>query len=527
MEFIFTVTGDRLRLKKGSVAISGNANTYVCNFEFSEDYLGLTKFAVFSSGEEFYTVEIKDCTCALPTEAISGEGIMQVGVFATNALAEDFKRISTNYIGLNIQTGAYSIYSQPKTPDIWESYLLEVMNERKAAEEAAKLAAKNTADETAAMLQAEIDAAKKECSEAASNANAAAERVTEPLSAENISYDNSEAKLSSTSVGGAITELAALHKANAQTIEENAEKISVNAGGIKINTEKLAENSQKIEANTEAIAKNKADAEKGLAEVKEASSLQFANALKGVVSGEAIRVDDVSPVSHNVSVKVRSANILDYTKFRQSQTISGITYTRSDDVMTIDGTATDTIYIFPWSPNIILGKEGDSFEMSMEHIGGTVNEGSVTATFNIGDTVDGAVIPWRSISSQSLQGGVKALPYTPSYLRNFYIYLPAGTSVSNYSFKLKLAKGSAVTAYTPYINDLRGVAVTVSSDQDAEGEVYISNSDGVIEGIKSKSLNMTLATDTEGVVIDLEYNKDINKALLELTNAIISLGGNV
>ena len=284
---------------------------------------------------------------------------------------------------------------------------------------------------------------------------------------------------------------------------------------------------KKIEANTQAIAKNKEEADKALAEAKEASAINFSNALKGTASGEVVRVDDVSPVSHNVSVKVRSSNILDYTKFRQSQTISGITYTCSDDAITIDGTATDTIYIFVWSPNIILGKESDSFEMSMEHIGGTVNNGSVTVTFNVGDTVDGAVIPWRSMSSQTLQGGVKALPYTPSYLRNLYIYLPAGTSVSNYSFKLKLAKGSAVTAYTPYINDLRGVAVTVSSDQDVEGEVYISNAEGVIEGIKSKSLNMTLATDTEGVVIDLEYNKDINKALLELTNAIISLGGNV
>jgi hypothetical protein len=34
-------------------------------------------------------------------------------------------------------------------------------------------------------------------------------------------------------------------------------------------------------------------------------------------------------------------------------------------------------------------------------------------------------------------------------------------------------------------------------------------------------------TDTAGAVIDVENNRDINKAFAELYNAIISLGGNV
>ena len=40
-------------------------------------------------------------------------------------------------------------------------------------------------------------------------------------------------------------------------------------------------------------------------------------------------------------------------------------------------------------------------------------------------------------------------------------------------------------------------------------------------------IDTTIMTDTEGAVISVEYNKDINKAFAELYQAIISLGGNI
>lgn len=56
---------------------------------------------------------------------------------------------------------------------------------------------------------------------------------------------------------------------------------------------------------------------------------------------------------------------------------------------------------------------------------------------------------------------------------------------------------------------------------------YTVNPDGTVDGVKSIAPATTLATDTEGVLIEVEYNKDINKAFAELQQAIISLGGNV
>ena len=74
-----------------------------------------------------------------------------------------------------------------------------------------------------------------------------------------------------------------------------------------------------------------------------------------------------------------------------------------------------------------------------------------------------------------------------------------------------LELGGAATEYEPY----------------KEPITYKPNVDGVVEGVESIYPNMTITTDVYGVVIECEYNKDINKAFAELQQAIISLGGNV
>lgn len=143
MEFRFKASGDRLRISGRQSTASGNANSNVCTFEFSEDYEGLIPFAVFGANNEFYTVKINGKSCTVPSEATENTGIVRVGVFATNGDAEDFKRIATNFVGLNVESGAYSIYTAPETPDIWEEYLKAVNDLSIKAENA-----KNTAAES-------------------------------------------------------------------------------------------------------------------------------------------------------------------------------------------------------------------------------------------------------------------------------------------------------------------------------------------------------------------------------------------
>lgn len=59
----------------------------------------------------------------------------------------------------------------------------------------------------------------------------------------------------------------------------------------------------------------------------------------------------------------------------------------------------------------------------------------------------------------------------------------------------QIEKGSEATDYEPY----------------KEAETYIPYADGTVPGVKSVAPTMTLFTDTEGVVIDLDYNRDINR----------------
>ena len=77
--------------------------------------------------------------------------------------------------------------------------------------------------------------------------------------------------------------------------------------------------------------------------------------------------------------------------------------------------------------------------------------------------------------------------------------------------KLQLELGNIASEYEPYIEP-------VTSNADSEGN---------ITGLVSVSPNMTLTSDTENVIIECEYNRDLMKVIEELTQAIISLGGNI
>ena len=71
--------------------------------------------------------------------------------------------------------------------------------------------------------------------------------------------------------------------------------------------------------------------------------------------------------------------------------------------------------------------------------------------------------------------------------------------------------GSTATEYEPY----------------TEYGDYTVNADGSVDGVRSIYPSMTLMPDTEGVTLDVEYNRDINKAFAELQTALISMGGNL
>lgn len=56
---------------------------------------------------------------------------------------------------------------------------------------------------------------------------------------------------------------------------------------------------------------------------------------------------------------------------------------------------------------------------------------------------------------------------------------------------------------------------------------HVPAADGTISGLTSLSPNMTILTDTKGIVVECEYIRDSNKVIEKLMNAITALGGTV
>lgn len=88
---------------------------------------------------------------------------------------------------------------------------------------------------------------------------------------------------------------------------------------------------------------------------------------------------------------------------------------------------------------------------------------------------------------------------------NIRFYLQASEVAGAYiTFKnFQIEKGNEATDYEPY-----------------NGTEHIPTSDGVVSGLASVSPNMTILTDTEGVIVECEYNKDTNKVVQKLADAL-------
>ena len=95
----------------------------------------------------------------------------------------------------------------------------------------------------------------------------------------------------------------------------------------------------------------------------------------------------------------------------------------------------------------------------------------------------------------------------------FVLYVTASVAVGgNVAFKnFQIELGTTATEYEPF----------------KEPASYTPTPGGTVEGVTSLYPSTTLLTDTEGIIITAEYNRDLNKVIESLVNAIISLGGNV
>ena len=91
------------------------------------------------------------------------------------------------------------------------------------------------------------------------------------------------------------------------------------------------------------------------------------------------------------------------------------------------------------------------------------------------------------------------------------VFWNVANETDKFYFDFQLELGTTATDYEPY----------------KEYTEYTPTADGTVNGVKSLYPTTMLMTDTEGTIIEAEYNRDINKAFAELQQAILSLGGNI
>ena len=227
----------------------------------------------------------------------------------------------------------------------------------------------------------------------------------------------------------------------------------------------------------------------------------YANALKGKVTGNnAVRIDDSSPIEHEMNVRVSSKNLIPYPYVDTTKTVNGITFTdNGDGTITVNGTATANA-IFTFSYNLPINLS-DIYTLSKNILGvhlwvAYYKNNSYIGEKGAYDKATSVLIDLTTIDCDRARCAFQ---------------IAKGTTINKAILKPQLELGSTNTVYEKYV----------------PRKTFTLSADGTVTGIKNIYPTTTLLADKDNVVIDVEYNRDINKAFEELQNAILAQGGNV
>lgn len=218
-------------------------------------------------------------------------------------------------------------------------------------------------------------------------------------------------------------------------------------------------------------------------------------ALKGELSGEVVAASDISPVEHNVGVKVSGVADLTAVKVkRQGKNLCEL------------GTKSFTREGYYALERPLKAGVTYTFSAYVESTDTDSEFSSVRFYDSSGTYISGHWIERKNAAYK--------VDFTPSRdVKNIYLYASTASDVSvgdtaTFANILIALKGND-TEYEPFIEPL----------------TYPVNADGTVEGVTSLFPNMTLLTNTSGAVITADYIKDIDKAFAAQTLALAMTGG--
>lgn len=182
-----------------------------------------------------------------------------------------------------------------------------------------------------------------------------------------------------------------------------------------------------------------------------------ANSIKNTASGSTIQVSDVSPVEHNLDVKVRSKNlILPHPQVG----MNGITITIGDNGEYIfNGTSTgNSTLLFD-----LVDLPRENYIISLNNnvgVGTSNTPGEDSPYFAVRNTkqnwlTSGALI----VANKTAVILSSNTGFDVGNIKDLLFCIPEGVTVNNFIIKPQLELGETATEYTPYISDFSAVEV--------------------------------------------------------------------
>lgn len=238
-----------------------------------------------------------------------------------------------------------------------------------------------------------------------------------------------------------------------------------------------------------------------------------ANALKGTAIGTAVSMTDVSPLEHQIGVKLASdtitdfssvtltkcgKNLLSYPYERSSITAAGITYTdNGDGTLTVKGTPS-----YQYGATFMLTKTCP-FKNGVTY---TFSEAALRAQ---GFRFSLCYFD-KEQNKEMYPDKLYTITWDDSKYQFKHLAIDNGNSlktVENVVIRPQIEIGTIETEYEPF----------------KAPETVPVNADGTAS-VVGKGEDVTLMTDTAGVTISAEYNRDLNKAFAEIYQAIATMG---
>ena len=271
-----------------------------------------------------------------------------------------------------------------------------------------------------------------------------------------------------------VMEVAYLALSDAQMAQQAANQAidaagSANDAAENANAAATTANMARDDANRAATSADEAAARANEAAV--GINNKFANALTGYATGEIVTLTDVSPIEHEIGVRVESKNLIPYPYVSTTGAKNGITWTiNNDGSVSRVGTATAlTTFVFT-RDNTFL-EDGVTYKVSAGLIVSYLDGTGANQYFS--------------------GGGANALTWKSSYqLTQVYSQVSSGKVVDDTIYPM-IERGTVATEYTPYIGDLSAATVTKYSKNLFNPQLLLENgysvqTDGTYQGTTTK-----------------------------------------